>query len=201
VLVTVANDVRAARFTGNPNWLLDMTPETAKLGDEALPVGRPFADALPGGPKFTLLSVDATKAVVEVELDNKPATGQAGKGACEDGTAYQTSPAVNCVASATPAAPAPDGGLPPPPDAMSMSEPHPPTNPDAGMSKPPAPDAGATVEPPPDDPGATPTAHPTSSGCSYARAAASDASLVGLLLLLAGAARRCCRRHSSRLRG
>src|SRR5204862_287063 len=97
VLVMVANDVREARFTGNHNWLLDMTPETNKLGDEALPVGQPFEDGLPGGPKFTLLSVDATKAVIQVELQDKPAqAGRCGQGDC--------GAATNASAPASPAA-------------------------------------------------------------------------------------------------
>ena len=114
VLVMVANDIREARFAGNNNWLLDMTPETKKLGDEALPVGKTFADPQPGGPKFTLLSVDATKAVIQVELLGKPVeSGQAGKAICADETAYNPMAAVQCVAPPTPAAPAPgstDGG-------------------------------------------------------------------------------------------
>jgi len=184
VLVTVANDVRAARFTGNPNWLLDMTPETAKLGDEALPVGKPFQDALPGGPRFTLVSVDANKAVIEVELGGKPAmAGQAGKGACEDGADYQAAAPVKCVAPPTPMAPAPDGGLPPPPDAQT--EPHP-TGPDAGMSKPPTTsDAGATVEPPDEPPPTTGTPKGSAGGCSLARGESRASGLALLALLLA----------------
>ena len=59
VLVIVANDVREARQAGNNNWLLDMNPQTATPRDSALPVGQKFEDALPGGPKFTVLSADA----------------------------------------------------------------------------------------------------------------------------------------------
>ena len=114
VLVLAANDVREARLTGNNNWLLDMTPETKKLGDEALPVGRPYQDVLPGGPKFTVLSADATKAVIQVELDGKPAQpGRSGAAVCSDGTAYDMTVARQCIAPPTPAAPAavaPDGG-------------------------------------------------------------------------------------------
>jgi hypothetical protein len=114
VLVMVANDVREARFTGNNNWLLDMTPETKKLGDEGLPVGKPFQDALPGGPKFTLLSVDATRAVIQVELAGKPGeAGKPGKAVCSDSTEYNPAAAAQCVAPATPASPPPpasDGG-------------------------------------------------------------------------------------------
>ena len=77
-------------------------------------MGRPYQDVLPGGPKFTVLSADATKAVVQVELDGKPAQpGRSGAAVCSDGTAYDMTVARQCIAPPTPAAPAavaPDGG-------------------------------------------------------------------------------------------
>jgi MYXO-CTERM domain-containing protein len=181
VLVMVANDVREARFTGNPNWLLDMTPETQKLGDEALPVGQRFEDLLPGGPKFTLLSVDATKAVVQVELQGQAADpGHQGKGLCSDMTDYQPGTPVKCVAPPTPAAPAPDGGLPPPPDAGTPVTPPPMFGPDAGSKPASGKDAGAAE--PPDDP-VVPPAHAASSGCSVAPAGSGGVGLLMVLLL------------------
>jgi hypothetical protein len=181
VLVMVANDVREARFTGNPNWLLDMTPETSKLGDEALPVGKPFADALPGGPKFTLVSVDASKAVIQVELQGKPAeAGHAGKGICSDTTDYQPAAPVNCVAPPTPAAPAPDGGAlaadgGAPADGQASAGS---TRPTSGS------DAGDVVPPEPEP--TTGTARPSSGGCGVAPGAAGGAGSVLLISWLAG---------------
>jgi hypothetical protein len=103
VQVLVANDVRDARYTGNNNWLLDMTPETMKLGDEALPVGKPFEDTLPGGPKFTVVSADASKAVIRVELGGQAAQGdQPGTGVCSDAKAYDPAAPVRSIAPATP---------------------------------------------------------------------------------------------------
>jgi MYXO-CTERM domain-containing protein len=126
VLVMVANDPRASRFTGNANWLLDMTPETNKPGDEPMIVGKPFQDALPGGPKFTLVSVDATKAVVQVELQGQAApAGQAGKGVCDDASDYQPTAPTRCVAPATP-----DGGTP-----ASKPDAGDPSVPDAGTAE------------------------------------------------------------------
>jgi hypothetical protein len=114
VLVVVGNDVREARFTGNRNWLLDMKPETPEVGDGALEVGKTFADALPGGPRFTLLSVDATHAVIKVELgkDGGLVAEQPGKGVCSDMTAFTAPGPSTCVAppAGPPAAPRPDSG-------------------------------------------------------------------------------------------
>ncbi len=108
VLVTVANDVREARFAGNNNWLLDMTPETNRTGDEALPVGKLYEDTLPGGPKFKVVSADASKAVIEVEIGGQPAAGRAGKAICSDGkTEHAPTASVRCVAPA--AQPTPPG--------------------------------------------------------------------------------------------
>ena len=67
MFVVAAGDLRDARERGNPNWLVDMTPDEG-VGDAALAVGKPFADRRPGGPKFTVISADATKAVIQVEL-------------------------------------------------------------------------------------------------------------------------------------
>jgi uncharacterized membrane protein YgcG len=111
VLVIVANDVREARQAGNNNWLLDMNPQTATPRDSALPVGQKFEDALPGGPKFTVLSADATQAVIQVEIGGQPAAAdKLGQAVCSDLKPYDPSATVKCVAPATPAAPPPEAG-------------------------------------------------------------------------------------------
>jgi MYXO-CTERM domain-containing protein len=194
VLVIVANEVREARLAGNNNWLLDMTPETMKLGDEALPVGKPFADGLPGGPKFTVVSVDATKAVIQVELQGQAADpGKVGKGMCGDATDFQPDAPVKCVAPPTPAAPppkTPDGGVTPtiPADAGAVTAsdgppvapvPRDAAAPSTGVRR----DAATTGTDPPDEP--DPATHLQSSGgCAVGGPGAAPPAL----LLLIGAA-------------
>ena len=116
--VVLGNDVREARRTGNRNWLLDMAPETETMRDAALPVGQTFADPLPGGPRFTLLSIDAQKAVVRVELSTSSADPDSpGVGTCRDQAAFTAPGPDACVVPAAqpespdPAEPA-DGGAP-----------------------------------------------------------------------------------------
>jgi hypothetical protein len=193
VLVMVANDVREARFTGNNNWLLDMTPETNKLGDEALPVGKPFADGLPGGPKFTLISVDATKAVIEVELQGKPAeAGRAGKAVCADATEWNPEAPVRCVAPATPAAPpTADAGANSSSDAGATVDASAGPQRDAraaggsGARK----DAGENAEPPDETPpgGSAPA---SSGGCNVAGRGSDGAGAAILLAMVAWRRRR-----------
>jgi MYXO-CTERM domain-containing protein len=199
--VMVANDVREARFTGNNNWLLDMTPETVmKYGDEALPVGKPYQDTLPGGPKFTVLSVDNTKAVIQVELQGQAAApGKAGKGTCSDDTEFKPEAPVKCVAPPTPTAPpmgTPDGGVAPtaPPEAGAGPDLAPATQPDAGAPGKPSPrDAAAAGDDPPDDPGETvPPNKVAASGCQVAPGGSGGILL--FLLLVAGLAVRRGRR-------
>jgi hypothetical protein len=116
VLVVVANDLQEARRVGNHNWLLDMVPETPDVDDAALAVGKTFTDALPGGPKFTVLSADATHATIKVELGTGASTdaNQPGKGVCSDMTPFQAPGPATCVAPASPARPpaTPDAGVP-----------------------------------------------------------------------------------------
>jgi len=117
VFVTTAGDIRSADRSGRHNWLLDMTPETSTMKDAALPVGRLFSDPDPNGPRFTVLSADAEKAVIKVELAGAPAEGP-GAGTCEDGSAFTAPGPETCVAPQTRI---PDGGLPLPADASPPS--------------------------------------------------------------------------------
>jgi MYXO-CTERM domain-containing protein len=106
VLVVVGNDVREARLTGNRNWLLDMTPETETLDDAALGVGKSFADGLPGGPRFTVVSADASKAVIKVELAGGAGNAdQPGKGLCADMTPFTPPGPTACAAPVVQARP------------------------------------------------------------------------------------------------
>jgi MYXO-CTERM domain-containing protein len=110
VLVMVASDERGSSI-GSYNWLLDMNPLTATPRDSALPVGQRFEDSLPGGPKFTVISADATKAVIQVELGGQAAeAGKPGQAVCSDLKPFDPNAQVKCVAPATPAAPPPEAG-------------------------------------------------------------------------------------------
>jgi MYXO-CTERM domain-containing protein len=108
VQVAVADEIRDARRFGGHNWLLDMTPETSAKTDVALPVGRAYADPDPMGPKFTVLSADATKAVISVDLGDGM-SARPGAGTCDDGSPFTAPGPEQCAA----APPAPDGGAPP----------------------------------------------------------------------------------------
>ena len=171
VLVMVANDVREARYAGNNNWLLDMTPETRKLGDEALPVGKTFADALPGGPKFTVVSADAAKAVIQVELQGQAGEpGKAGKGVCGDASDFNPETPIKCIAPSTPAAPPPakpDGGATSA-DAGVAADGPPATTPDAGAPGKPTSRADAAPSSSTDDPEPTSPPRPATGGCAVA---------------------------------
>jgi hypothetical protein len=189
VLVMVADDVSEARYTGNNNWLLDMTPETNQPGDEPLQVGKPFADALPRGPKFTLVSVDATKAVIQVELGGQAApAGSDGQATCSDGSGYQPKAPVRCVAPASMSAGKADGGTPETevdasaPNALDAR---------AGQRR----DAGTTAEPDEtDEP--TPRNHAPSTGCAMGGTTrAGSATLLLLALLARVRPRRRCPRN------
>jgi hypothetical protein len=110
VFVTVGDDIGLARGRGGRNWLLDMTPETATKADAALPVGRAYADPATDGPKFTVLSADATKAVIQVEVPGGGAASDApGAGVCDDMTPFAAPGPDTCDAPPT-SLPTPEGG-------------------------------------------------------------------------------------------
>jgi hypothetical protein len=113
VFVTVGGNIAEARGRGGRNWLLDMTPNTQTKADAALPVGTTYSDPDPMGPKFTLVSADATKAVVKVEVAGGGMGGAdaPGTGTCDDGSAF-TAPGPDTCNAAPIATPAGDGGAP-----------------------------------------------------------------------------------------
>jgi hypothetical protein len=114
VFVTVGGNIAEARGRGGRNWLLDMTESTTKA-DAALPVGQMYADPDPNGPKFIVVSADATKAVIRVEAAGAetPGAETPGKGTCDDGTAFTAPGPETCEAPPASMGPAPDGGTPP----------------------------------------------------------------------------------------
>jgi MYXO-CTERM domain-containing protein len=98
VFVTAAGNLKEARSRGNANWLIDMNPGTRSVNDAELGVGRTFADPAPGGPKFTVLSADETKAVISVQLNDEEPSMAPGNGTCSDDTAFVGPGAANCMA-------------------------------------------------------------------------------------------------------
>jgi hypothetical protein len=120
VLVMVGEEPAGGQREESRHWLLDMTPGTPDLSDAALPEGVTYADPAPDGPKFTVVSINAERAIIEVEL----ARGRAAEaGTCEDGTLFLSPGPTSCdQASPPPDAAAADGmGRPAGTDAGGMS--------------------------------------------------------------------------------
>jgi len=123
VFVTVGGNIAEARGRGGRNWLLDMTATPTKL-DAALPVGMMYSDPAPDGPKFMVVSADATKAVIRVEaaMSDAPEVDAPGKGTCDDGSAF-TAPGPEACDAPPVSSPATDGGVTPVPDAKPYTPP------------------------------------------------------------------------------
>jgi MYXO-CTERM domain-containing protein len=111
VFVTVGDDLAQARGRGGRNWLLDMTSETTTKVDAALPIGRMYADPDPNGPRFVVVSADATKAVVQVQLGGSDPTSEPGAGLCDDQSMF-TAPGPDTCNAAPVFTPPSDGGAP-----------------------------------------------------------------------------------------
>jgi MYXO-CTERM domain-containing protein len=212
VLVTVGAPIAESRGRGGRNWLLDMNPQTTTFSDAALPVGKTFSDPAPNGPKFTVMSADAEKAVIQVQLGDATALDEPGAGTCDDSSPFQAPGPVNCSAppANVPPANAGDGGAPRDATAADTT---PPPEPDAAepdvATTPAAPDAavtpggegiggaagtgGPTPTPPP-VPGPKATATTTGGcGCSLGAVPRSGGALLsslGLVALLLGRRRR-----------
>jgi MYXO-CTERM domain-containing protein len=163
VLVTVGGDIAESRGRGGRNWLVDMNPQTASVMDAALPVGKMYADPDPAGPKFTVMSADSTKAVIQVQLGSAAGDLTApGQGMCDDQTAF-TAPGPDTCSAAPVSVLPPDGGVAtdgaaPAPDAAVLSPDAPPATPDAAVS---APDAPLVVDQPPSKPPAEDASAPS----------------------------------------
>jgi hypothetical protein len=100
VFVLAAGNLKEARLRGNNNWLIDTTPETRTVADADLAVGKTFTDPLKNGPKFTVVSADATKAVIRVQLNGEAATDTPGNGVCSDDTPFTGPGPSTCQALA-----------------------------------------------------------------------------------------------------
>jgi MYXO-CTERM domain-containing protein len=142
VYIVAAGELRDSLARGNPNWLIDTAPDTSTLNDAALAVGKSFTDPAPGGPKITVVSADATKAVVQVQLSTGGGTPTSpGQGVCaNDAPFFAPGPQTcNDPVSAPPDGGAPDapilagggvipGGPPPVGSAPGTTNPDEPTN-------------------------------------------------------------------------
>jgi MYXO-CTERM domain-containing protein len=102
VFVIAAGNPRDARARGNNNWLIDMTPETRTVADAALAVGKTFEDPAPNGPKFTVVSADAEKAVINVQLMGDERTEDPGDGVCGNDMPFTGPGVATCEALAMP---------------------------------------------------------------------------------------------------
>jgi MYXO-CTERM domain-containing protein len=105
VMVYAGDDVHAASKTSNWTWLLDMVPSTTNTFD-GLAAGQDFSDPT-GGITVTVMSADATKAVVQIDIVG----GVGAPPTCIDNTTLADAGPVDC--SATPGlggAPAPTLG-------------------------------------------------------------------------------------------
>jgi hypothetical protein len=90
VLVRVAGDLRGRTRGGLHTWLLDMTPATTSFRDAGLVVGQTFTDPA-GGVSFTVLSLDATQASVQIDI-----AGGSGAPTCLDGTSVSAPGPERC---------------------------------------------------------------------------------------------------------
>jgi MYXO-CTERM domain-containing protein len=100
VFVLAAGNLKDARLRGNANWLIDTTPDTRTVNDADLAVGATFTDPAPNGPKFTVVSADATKAVISVQLNGEAASTMPGNGTCSDDTPFTGPGVATCEATA-----------------------------------------------------------------------------------------------------
>jgi len=206
VYVVMGADIRGVNQAGNPNWLLDMTPGSRSptpnqidLTDGALPVGKPFRDPTTGGPTITVVSADATKAVVKVELAGGGSAEGAGEGLCVDGQSFQAPGPATCAAppittgsdagagDAAAASSTPDASEPPPQGGSSDR--------DAGADRGGAMPGGkggsseGTGGAGGDEPGGAPT-RAASSGCAFGPGVSGGVSIIAIALLVATLARR-----------
>jgi hypothetical protein len=99
VFVMAAGNLKDARLRGNANWLIDTVPETRTVADAHLAVGKTFVDPAPGGPKFTVVSADETKAVISVQLDGEGESQTPGNGTCSDDSVFTGPGPSNCQAA------------------------------------------------------------------------------------------------------
>ncbi|HEY2901010.1 MAG TPA: hypothetical protein VGL59_10570 [Polyangia bacterium] len=92
VLIHAGEQYRTIAQGGRYPYLLDMTPETATFNDAALGVGKSFTDPA-GGVTITVMSADATKATVKIDI-----AGGTGMPTCIDGTTLAAPGPQSCGA-------------------------------------------------------------------------------------------------------
>ena len=92
VLVTVGGEIPASNKTSEFTWVLDMDPTTTKTA-EGMTAGKSFTDPA-GGVSFTVQSVDATHATVDVTV-----AASTGAATCIDGSAFVGPGPTSCGTS------------------------------------------------------------------------------------------------------
>jgi MYXO-CTERM domain-containing protein len=95
VFVNVGNDIQPATKTSFHSFLLDMNPSTTNAFDGMTAAGQSFSDPA-GGLTFTVMSIDATHASIQVTYDN-------GTGAptCMDGSTLTAPGPTDCSTATT----------------------------------------------------------------------------------------------------
>lgn len=96
VFVNVGDDIQVATKTSRHSFLLDMNPSTANSFDGMTAPGQSFSDP-GGGLTFTVMSIDATHASIQVTYDNP--SGAAAT--CMDGTTLAGAGPTDCGSSPT----------------------------------------------------------------------------------------------------
>lgn len=84
VQLRVSGDIRTSRQNGLNTWILDMNPATTNI--DGLVAGGTFSDPA-GGIKITVMSLDATKATINVEITGQLLT-PSGPPTCMDGMPF-----------------------------------------------------------------------------------------------------------------
>jgi hypothetical protein len=159
VLVMVGEDLAGPQRAQSRHWLLDMTPQTPDLADAALPEGVTYADPSPEGPKFTVRSINAERAIVEVDLARSRG---AEAGVCEDGAIFLSPGPPSCDQALPPVDAAAPDAMARPAGTDAAADPAPSSDGGTGPAVPPdfaVPDGGAGIAP-----GAGPYAGPV---CRY----------------------------------
>ncbi len=95
VFVNVGNDIGASTKMSYHSFLLDMNPSTANTFDGMTAAGQSFSDPA-GGLTFTVMSLDATHASIQVTYD----TPSGAAPVCMDGTMLDGSGPLDCGSGA-----------------------------------------------------------------------------------------------------
>jgi len=95
VLVHVADEYRTLAQGGRHTWILDMDPSTSTL--DGLGQGDSYTDPAPGsGVSFTVQSLSAASATIQVTMPSTPPQGFPAQNTCLDGSTLTGAGPVSC---------------------------------------------------------------------------------------------------------